>query len=844
MAAGRPFDRWLAGDASAVVLHTESADFTRGLIRRRIFALREAVLDGLSDRAGLVVVLGPNDDRTLCASVAGQLAGRLTTVIDPRSAGEADRVLGSNDVAALLIVGGSRVQEPRGAVVLDVDALVDAADRTVESDRQSGRSELPPADGFAPGTGDCLVLFSSGSTGTPKGIVRSHESMLRAWSMGELRALDADPCTAITGPLGYVSSQLVVHQAWRSGVPIALFDSVNSGLLGLVAFLTRTGVTMLSSQVAPYRSMLELPEFGEVGLRWLSLWGEPLLERDFQRHRTVQPLCHLMFGYGSTEMMVAGCLDVAPGEMPERLARFQSFRDVLLAVEGGQRPDENGSTGELLVHNPWLATAYLGDAEKTAATFVEHEGRRWARTGDRVTLRPDGTFELHGRVDDRLKVLGHNVDPAAVEASLSSLPGIAEAAVVGVDRPGGGTRLAAFVVRTDSARESIPDFRRSARAVLAPASVPSTWTVVESLPRLATGKVDRLLLRRRAADLSHAVDPENRPTNDIERVMLHHVCDLLGIGELGIDDDLLDLGLDSLMLADLQVRVANVLTLPAGLTLTALEPTVRSLSRADVPASVLVSLSSEDTSGSAKGDGDEPHIVLVPGAGSSVLSLRPLARRLPDFARISGINATDFVSVSRLVDTTLQALLDEHVRSPQHRVVFVGHSWGGLIAVELARGAIEAGLAVDGVVLLDSRFPARWRPWRRARRALRPRARWAEYRRRGLRGTNVEGADRNRMTRVAYRQILDASRIRWRPVACFGRVVVAEYSCEVDVARWRRFFPEGFSVSTVIADHNSMIFEPFVADVADAVRSTLAEWSTARLMGPTEATLGPVSSSP
>lgn len=776
-----------------------------------------------------MIVVGPNDDRTLCASVASQLAGRLTAVVDPRSAGEVDRVLASNDVAAVLRTGGFDVTAPTVVPNVDVDSLIDAADRQWLETQHDGGRESSSSDGFAPVTGDCLVVFSSGSTGAPKGIVRSHESMMRSWSVGELRALENGPCFASWGPLGYVSTQVTIHQAWRSGVPIALFDGVNTGLVGLVAFMRRARVTMLSSQVAQYRSMLDLPGFGEVGLRWLSLWGEPLFDRDFERHRAVQPKCHLMFGYGSTEMMVAGCQDVPPGAMAERPARFRPFADVLLAVEEADVGGEGGLSGELLVHNPWLATGYLGDPARTATTFVERAGKRWARTGDRATVHDDGSFELHGRVDDRLKVLGNNVEPAAVESVLASLPGIAEVAVVGAERPGGGIRLAAFIVRSNFSRQNVSELRKAVGAALPAASVPATWTVVDVLPRLATGKIDRPLLQRQAGELRYAVNPDNRPTNDIERAVLGHVCDLLAMDELGIDDDLMDLGLDSLMLAELQVRLEDVFPVPPALSSMARVPTVRAIGSAPVNGSTLVSLIDDDASGLGAARVVRPLILVVPGAGASVLSLRPLARRLTGFSKVSAVAPADFGSISRLVDATVKALLDDRSPSCQSGVVFVGHSLGGLAALELARGAMAAGVKVNGVVLLDTLAPAPRFSVRRARTAVRPRSRWARYRAvRALRISPTGNSDRARFSAVADQRVLDqvydANRRRWRPVACPGRLVVADPSHIVDLAEWRRFFPNGFSVSNVSAGHLSMVTEPGVADVAEAVKDAVTGW--------------------
>ena len=432
-------------------------------------------------------------------------------------------------------------------------------------------------------------------------------------------------------------------------------------------------------------------------------------------------------------------------------------------------------------------------------------------------------------MDDRLKVLGINVEPAAVESVLASLPGIAEAVVVGHERPGGGIRLAAFIVRSDGSRQNVSELRRAVASALSPAAVPATWTVVDALPRVATGKVDRQRLERQAGEFRYAVNPGNRPTNDIERVVLGHVCDLLGVDELGIDDDLTDLGLDSLMLAELQARLADLFPVPPALSSMAQAPTVRAISCAEVTGSALVSLIDDDHTGLGTVDTARPRIVLVPGAGASVLYLRPLARRLAVFSKVSAVPAADFVSISQMVAAAVPALLGDRSPPCDRGVVFIGHSWGGLAALELARGAMAAGVPVDGVVLLDTHLPPpRFSPWR-VRIALRPRLRWAAFRAAcSLRTDPTAKSKRARFSVAADQrfaeQLRDANRRRWRPLDCPGWLVVADQSRVADPREWRRFFPAGFSVSTVSAGHDSMVTEPFVAEVAEAVKVALASW--------------------
>jgi nonribosomal peptide synthetase protein VioO len=152
--------------------------------------------------------------------------------------------------------------------------------------------------------------------------------------------------------------------------------------------------------------------------------------------------------------------------------------------------DELVEDGELLVGGPALADGYPGPglAEETARRFVERDGRRYFRTGDRVSRR-DGMLVHEGRIDGEIKIRGVRVDPAEVEAQLTGNPAVLEAAVAGV-RTANHTTLAAYVVvrgKDIEAAAILAELRTRVPAHL----VPSRLTVVPALIRTPSGKVDR-----------------------------------------------------------------------------------------------------------------------------------------------------------------------------------------------------------------------------------------------------------------------------------------------------------------------------------------------------------------
>ncbi len=383
----------------------------------------------------------------------------------------------------------NRLPADIGVPVLDVDAP-----GATEVPETAPRETEPLLDADAP----FIVLFTSGTAGPPKAV----EVPLRAlaafraytlWSV-DLRPDDrlwclADPGWAYGLFCGVLGPMLLGHTIRFVQDP---FDPVAAADL-----CEAEGITNLMAAPTAFRAML--PHLRPGSLRVASSAGEHLPARvaiEFER-RTGAPLFD---HYGQSELgMVAGNhhgLDrpTAPGSFGTALPGFR------VAVLDADDQPIVGELGRLAVHQHDSAlgyfAGYLGpDGSATPPTTV---GDGWYPTGDLATEDAEGRLWFEARADDVVVTSGYRVGPTEVEEHLERHDGVAECVVVGRPDAARGHVLVAFVVptRLDDLDRLLPELRAWVRRGLAAHLVPREVRVMEELPRTASGKPQRYVLRR------------------------------------------------------------------------------------------------------------------------------------------------------------------------------------------------------------------------------------------------------------------------------------------------------------------------------------------------------------
>jgi hypothetical protein len=211
------------------------------------------------------------------------------------------------------------------------------------------------------------------------------------------------------------------------------------------------------------------------------------------------------------------------------------------------QPTPIGVPGELCIGGAGVARGYLGRPELTASRFAPDPfatgaAARMYRTGDRVRLRADGTFEHLGRLDFQVKLRGYRIELGEIEAALASSPLIAQCIADVRD-----DRLIAWLVFADGEELTSSEVRAFLRESLPDYMVPSLVVPLDRLPLTPNGKVDRKALPDPLRTIRQPDAGRTAPSTVAERIVAEVWCDLLGLDQVGTGDNFFELGGHSLL---------------------------------------------------------------------------------------------------------------------------------------------------------------------------------------------------------------------------------------------------------------------------------------------------------
>jgi acyl-CoA synthetase (AMP-forming)/AMP-acid ligase II len=388
-------------------------------------------------------------------------------------------------------------------------------------DYEAALRDSSPARGFEGRTSDDVyIAYTGGTTGLPKGVLWRHEDVFFA-SMGggdptrtegvitapeQLveRVLPVASVQVITAPLMHVSGHWAAFGTLYSGGTVVLpepgpFDP--AAVLDLAARVGAHVITLVGdSTVRPVAELLrDHPGRWDLSSLFVLASGGALLSSTTKNlvHQ-VLPNVILLDGFGSTETGIAASEARVPGADAAHGARFV-VDDCTAVLDDDLRPVTPGSgvVGHL-ARRGHLPIGYHKDPEKTAATFVEVGGVRWALPGDHATVDTDGTIALQGRGSSSINTGGEKVFAEEVEEVLLGHPAVRDALVVGVPDERWGQRVVAVVEPRAGMSLTLDDAQEHCRGALAGYKVPRDLVVVDQVQRGPNGKADYAWARARA----------------------------------------------------------------------------------------------------------------------------------------------------------------------------------------------------------------------------------------------------------------------------------------------------------------------------------------------------------
>ncbi len=674
-----------------------------------------------------VAVLATHDGPLVLTTLSIMMAGHIVVVVDPQAPRAEQLHVLAESGADLLLADHANT---------DV-----AAELAAGSEQVTVRNldELEPSDHEVTSTGPdhpIMLAFTSGTSGESKAAVVTNAVLLNL-IRGATNALGIGPDDRM--PMLFPTSLAVAAYPMflplLNGGTLATLDVRSVGLDPVADFLSDERITLAYMAPTVVRFLVDaLADRTFPDLRMIALGGEVVDAEVVELTRQLLGPRHIANGFGTTEtgvitLYVLDADDTPDGEVP---AGYPVPEVEVMILDDAGEEVPTAEAGEVAIASPHVFSGYWGHHDVDRLVLGPDPAGRdgWSqyRTGDLGRVNDDGALVVLGRLDAKVKVRGRFVVLGDVEADLHALDGVRDAAVA-AHADQGVTELDAWVVLADAEGQHTTGSELRAELLKDREAyrVPTSWHLVDDLPRLPNGKLDRRALRRpKPLDQREPATPstEHPDAGASTRGLRDIWEELLPGAVVGLDDDFAHLGGDSLLAAQMLVLVDRRLgvTVPMGDLVHA--RTLRQLG--DVVAERLTERGTPSTTALVQaGDPDRPRLWFVHDLQGSAYRVRHVAASLGDDQPVwsfeSPLLRGELNPFTQLETFAARYVRDLREAQPEGPYWLAGYSFGGVCAYEMARqlrrdgdevaflGVIDVGPGYRGPGWGDKHPP--FRPW-------------------------------------------------------------------------------------------------------------------------------------
>ncbi|MGD1865854.1 MAG: amino acid adenylation domain-containing protein [Phormidesmis sp.] len=601
------------------------------------------------------------------------------------------------------------------------------------------------------------IIYTSGSTGNPKGVMISQRNLADyCWAIAQPTALTAQDTYLHLASISFATSarQLMTPLAHGATVVVTTDEQRKSPLKALqlakeervtimemVPSYWRVLNAMLKQLDAPIRQNLLSND-----LRFVNAHGEPLpryLPDTWQK--TFQHPAATLNLYGQAE---------ATGVVTHHLYTSDESGVVVPVGSGIPRAQiyvldadlqiaAPGTCGEIYVSGSGIAKGYFKRPEQTAEKFLcgpqipsalravlTTDAAQTAvyKTGDLGRMRPDGVFEMLGRVDRQIKVNGIRLELSEVEAIIIQHPFVREVAVLAQKSAADSVYLATYLsLETEQVAAAEPELKTHPQIInrlkldlerqMASHMIPSQFSVLDQLPMTPNGKADLKALPSIGTAPIRTTEFV-APSRGIERELAGIWSEALQLSSIGIYDDFFELGGNSLLAAQVAAQIESMFTCPVSLASFFQTPTIAvqanlldetvaakgSTSASQAALSCLIPMMSDEADGSDV-NAHRPALFCVHGGGGSALMYRALARRMNDQVRLYGLQSSYLNNPEKLLHT-IEEMADVYLQElrsvqPEGPYLIAGYCGGAPVALEIAQRLRADGQTVALLALFD-----------------------------------------------------------------------------------------------------------------------------------------------
>ncbi|SYX84223.1 non-ribosomal peptide synthetase [Paenibacillus alvei] len=501
----------------------------------------------------IVGIMGERSVETVIGIVGVLKAGGAYLPIDPKYPVERMRTLLADSNTGMLLAQSSHME-----ALHHFDNHIDIVltDRiAVELSSESSDNPLlinSPSD-------LAYVMYTSGSTGRPKGVMVEHQSVVRlVQNTNYIEFVEGDRILQ-TGAMVFDASTFEIWGALLNGIELVLVDE------HILLHAERLGEEISKNQITTM--WLTSPLFNQLvqqdvtifkGLKHLIVGGDALSWEHINQVRQAHQGLKLINGYGPTENTTFSTSYVIEEEFGSSIPIGKAISNSkAYIVDRHHHLQPIGVAGELCVAGDGLARGYVNNPELTAEKFVPNPfeaGARMYKTGDLARWLPDGNIEYLGRIDEQVKIRGFRIEPSEIAQQLLLHEQIQDAIVVAQIGEDGQAYLCAYIV--SEMELSASALRNHVSTSLPSYMIPSYFVQMDRLPLTPNGKVDRKALPEPDGEVVTGAEYA-APRNDMERAIAQVWEKILGVKNVGLNDDFFALGGDSIKAIQAIAQMSN-----------------------------------------------------------------------------------------------------------------------------------------------------------------------------------------------------------------------------------------------------------------------------------------------
>ena len=568
-----------------------------------------------------------------------------------------------------------------------------------------------------------LIIYTSGSTGKPKGVMTAHGNLSHyASSLQIALNIKESDVYLHRGQIALIASARQLLMPLTQGAAVVILTELEKrDPLLMFDLIKRYGVTIVDRVPSFWLSFADIfrqldtqtkQSIQDNSVRLVATGGEQVTLEVYDCWRETFA-AHVKFAtlYGQTEGTGVVTVYDVPTQLDNSLKSLPVGSPIpnmqVYLLDDYLQPVPIGVAAEIHISGAGVALGYLNRPELTKEKFIDNPympGERLYKTGDLGRYLSDGSIQFLGRLDRQVNIQGLRIELGEIEAVLSQHESIQEAAVVVRSNKLGET-LAVYLVPTKTASLTAELLKSYLQQKLPAYMVPKDFIFVAAFPLTTSGKVDRLALS--ALNTDELSKPIVAPRDRLELEMVQMLEEILGIKKIGIRDNFIELGGNSLLAARLVAEIENryqqkipLSTIFQAFNIENLANLIRQKEEFSAPKCLVP----------IKQGNSQPNLFAIHNLGYGLEFYLPLAKYLHPNLSIDGLSSFLSNESDKPHPRDIRRLAAYYTHNlkkvqPQGPYYLLGVSFGGLIVYEIAQLLVSQGHEVRFLGMVDTYCP-------------------------------------------------------------------------------------------------------------------------------------------